>query len=766
MKHNKRKGNTAPESVVLCEGLKLDTGIYDKKEKRIWALLAKGILAYLISAGTIGCVLTAAGTAFSPIGVHTVILASAVLFACMYYRKSTANIGGLLLLFLLVFFGVNLYRYINSGFYAVLNDLNDHAADFFGLSGVRVFAERINDRRLAATVSMAYLGAILAMVVNMLLIRRMRYVCAAALTLPLLLFPVYIKREPQMLYAGLLLCGLLAALAWKRSGLYEKQDSDSVYTVDKKNNISRVYHHKALFSLLLQVVVWLLVFVMGIFILKPQTVYMENQKISGLKLKTRDTVETIVLMGLTGFVNRYESTGGMSSGRLGGVGSVNLDYNTDLKLRMTPYSYDTVYLKYFTGGEYIPYENRWRSVMDKENKISEALQLRHAFLTDNETSARGTAEIENVAALIGTYLPYYSADTGTMGLYEETVDYTYYPRLAANTYPVEQEIDRDYWLSIPEENYDAVAAFCEQAGFHGSSEEIIAQVKAYYQQEIPYTLRPGATPRRQDFINYFLQNNKKGYCAHFASAAVLIFRYMGIPARYVEGYAVSYDEFLEGTLLSDTAYGDYYEGYSELGETALVEVEITDADAHAWVEIYDETAGWVVAEVTPYAAEDMRGVDFWSMFLNFLGGNDDPESETQQEPQGGQTEIDLAPLRTFFYAAVACLICAALSVCLIRLLIFGIRYLRCDRNDRLILRYRRYLHKKNRKYKELKEKQNYREQIIYLTEKQAIQAAEPETVIAVLEKAGFSNQSITPEEFRLVLTQLSLGKNKDKRVRK
>ena len=31
-------------------------------------------------------------------------------------------------------------------------------------------------------------------------------------------------------------------------------------------------------------------------------------------------------------------------------------------------------------------------------------------------------------------------------------------------------------------------------------------------------------------------SSKKGYDVHFATAAVLMFRYYGIPARYAEGY--------------------------------------------------------------------------------------------------------------------------------------------------------------------------------------------------------------------------------------
>ena len=84
---------------------------------------------------------------------------------------------------------------------------------------------------------------------------------------------------------------------------------------------------------------------------------------------------------------------------------------------------------------------------------------------------------------------------------------------------------------------------------------------------------------KADFINDFMAR-KTGYCIHFASAAVMMFRSMGIPARYAEGY------FADNECITETS-----------GNT--VKYNITDKSAHAWVEIYQEGLGWVPVEVTP-----------------------------------------------------------------------------------------------------------------------------------------------------------------------
>lgn len=84
----------------------------------------------------------------------------------------------------------------------------------------------------------------------------------------------------------------------------------------------------------------------------------------------------------------------------------------------------------------------------------------------------------------------------------------------------------------------------------------------------------------KDYILNFLFSQKKGYCQHFASAAVMMYRYFGIPARYVTGYAVDPDKF---------AYED-----------GSYVCNVPDYCAHAWVEYYSDADGlWTPVDVTP-----------------------------------------------------------------------------------------------------------------------------------------------------------------------
>ncbi len=95
------------------------------------------------------------------------------------------------------------------------------------------------------------------------------------------------------------------------------------------------------------------------------------------------------------------------------------------------------------------------------------------------------------------------------------------------------------------------------------------------------TPAPGAQPLVQ-----FLLDTRVGYCQHFAGAAALLLRLQGVPVRVVTGFAT-------GQSMGGGRY------------------RVTDADAHAWIEVYFAGVGWVPFNPTPpdAAARVDSGVD-------------------------------------------------------------------------------------------------------------------------------------------------------------
>ena len=56
-------------------------------------------------------------------------------------------------------------------------------------------------------------------------------------------------------------------------------------------------------------------------------------------------------------------------------------------------------------------------------------------------------------------------------------------------------------------------------------------IESFLSTSFPYTLDTRALPRNRDFVDYFLFDQKKGYCTYFASAMTVMARCAGVPAR-------------------------------------------------------------------------------------------------------------------------------------------------------------------------------------------------------------------------------------------
>jgi hypothetical protein len=107
----------------------------------------------------------------------------------------------------------------------------------------------------------------------------------------------------------------------------------------------------------------------------------------------------------------------------------------------------------------------------------------------------------------------------------------------------------------------------------------ITAIESYLSKNYKYSLEVVEVPEGEEFISHFLFGEKKGYCTYFATAATVMLRIAGIPARYVEGFNMANKKDLDGLY------------------------EITNDMAHAWTEIllYPEEDIWSIVDCVTQA---------------------------------------------------------------------------------------------------------------------------------------------------------------------
>ncbi|MEH6992772.1 transglutaminaseTgpA domain-containing protein [Neobacillus drentensis] len=129
-----------------------------------------------------------------------------------------------------------------------------------------------------------------------------------------------------------------------------------------------------------------------------------------------------------------------------------------------------------------------------------------------------------------------------------------------------------------------------------------------------YDQKNVAVPEEEDdYVDQFLFDTKVGYCDNFSTSMAVLLRTLGIPTRWVKGYTG----------------GDFLD-YSE-GDTSKSIYEITNNNAHSWVEVYFPNQGWVPFEPTKGFTNEVS-IDF----TNPDGTPAATETTAQQAPKPQQ----------------------------------------------------------------------------------------------------------------------------------
>lgn len=222
---------------------------------------------------------------------------------------------------------------------------------------------------------------------------------------------------------------------------------------------------------------------------------------------------------------------------------------------------------YLRGRDYDTYSGTgWESTLGREE----------IFSSGGNSSRKLTVVTYSVLDML--YVPYYSTEEislrdGRLANDGNIKAYTYY---LTNAVPRGTQIPNSGYTQLPSDTFQWVSGLdiMERMKYLSSSEKVNL-IEYYVQNAAAYDL---STPRmptdHNDFAQWFLEDSDTGYCVHFATAATVLLRAAGIPARYVEGYALS----------------------CEAGKG----IAVSNKKAHAWAEYYDSSINaWRILEATP-----------------------------------------------------------------------------------------------------------------------------------------------------------------------
>ncbi|MCL2914870.1 DUF3488 and transglutaminase-like domain-containing protein [Shewanella corallii] len=157
-------------------------------------------------------------------------------------------------------------------------------------------------------------------------------------------------------------------------------------------------------------------------------------------------------------------------------------------------------------------------------------------------------------------------------------DVTSYPNAIRD--PMLSALERHTNLTLPPDINPRARAYGQQLreAFPDPAQRMQAVMERFAQEPFYYTLKPPRIGSNQ--VDDFLFDNRSGFCVHYASAMVVVARASGLPARMVNGY--------QG--------GEY--------NAAAGYMSVYQYMAHAWVEVWIPSEGWVTFDPTAMVAPE------------------------------------------------------------------------------------------------------------------------------------------------------------------
>ncbi|WP_049628017.1 DUF4129 domain-containing transglutaminase family protein [Bacillus sp. JFL15] len=190
----------------------------------------------------------------------------------------------------------------------------------------------------------------------------------------------------------------------------------------------------------------------------------------------------------------------------------------------------------------------------------------------------------------------------------------------------EQNQFNDRYLQLPDSVPERVRQLADRLtrDHHNMFDKAKAVEDYLGSSAFSYDTQDVAIPEHnQDYVDQFLFETKRGYCDNFSSAMAVLLRSSGIPARWVKGYTS----------------GEYKGAGDHNGQI----YEVTNNNAHSWVEVYFPDQGWVTFEPTkgftnPTEFTSEQNQTAGKDSGGSAGNSDTPSDKQRQETKPGKEE--------------------------------------------------------------------------------------------------------------------------------
>ena len=182
----------------------------------------------------------------------------------------------------------------------------------------------------------------------------------------------------------------------------------------------------------------------------------------------------------------------------------------------------------------------------------------------------------------------------------------------------------------------------------------VKAIEDYFDRGFRYQTTDVAVPgSNEDYVDQFLFDTKVGYCDNFSTSMVVMLRTLDIPARWVKGFAPG-----ESVETLDDGMRIY---------------EVTNSNAHSWVEVYFPQIGWVPFEPTIgffNPVDFTSGLDLQELLNNAQEEPDVPVDTEPEKPEVEKEDVAKSDDSSFSISTKQLVIFGSVMLILIVLLYF------------------------------------------------------------------------------------------------